>query len=228
MVTWEVAQGGFCLPSCQWKPVRSRQQQHVQALLPGWQSTADSLSHKMKESPDGSGLNCFWGYSFPSPLPTTHRKPNMSCGFGFFFFFQHPLEHKLSGTTGNFSLSFVSSETDLFKWYAGRTLLLKALVLVVFWALEAFLKIVEDGVIPENPHFPWSCLFLHFSKEIPLPHLLWRVLLISMWLKGEEVVWVLGSLPGRALGCLAGSPHGCHCSHPWDQYTSALLLLSQR
>lgn len=67
-------------------------------------------------------------------LPTS--KASMSCcGF---FFFQHPLEHKLLGTTGSFSFSFVSPETDLFKLYAGSTLLLKALVLVVFWALVQF------------------------------------------------------------------------------------------
>lgn len=73
----------------------------------------------------------------------------------------------------------------------------------------AFWKSVEDGVIPKNPCLPWSCFFLRFSKEVSLPGLLWRVLFISMWLKGEEVVWVLSSLPGRALGCLAGSPHDC-------------------
>lgn len=52
----------------------------------------------------------------PSPplfLPPT-SKANMSC-CGVVFFFQYPLEHKLSGTTGSFSLSFVSPETDLFK-----------------------------------------------------------------------------------------------------------------
>lgn len=62
-----------------------------------------------------------------------------------------------------------------------------------------FLKIVEDGVIPKNQGFPWSCFFLHFSKEIPLPGVLWRVLFISMWLKGKEVVWVLSSLLGDHL-----------------------------
>lgn len=67
-------------------------------------------------------------------LPTS--KASMSCcGF---FFFRHPLEHKLLGTTGSFSFSFVSPETDLFKLYAGSTLLLKALVLVVFRALVRF------------------------------------------------------------------------------------------
>lgn len=91
----------------------------------------------MKESPDGSGLKCFWGYAFPAPLPTAHLKSKYVLLWGFFFF-QHPLEHKLLGTTGSFSFSFVSPETDLFKLYAGSTLLLKALVLVVFWALVQF------------------------------------------------------------------------------------------
>lgn len=31
----------------------------------------------------------------------------------------------------------------------------------------AFLKIVEDGVIPKNQGFPWSCFFLHFPKRFP-------------------------------------------------------------
>lgn len=51
--------GRFCILSCWGKPVLSRQHWHLQALLLGWQSTADSLSHEIKESPDGSGLKCF-------------------------------------------------------------------------------------------------------------------------------------------------------------------------
>lgn len=118
----------------------------------------------------------------PSPplFPPPTSKANMfCCGF---FFFQHPFKHKLSGTTGSFSLSFVSPETDLFKWYAGSTLLLQALVLVIFQAsVQLPWKLWKMGLSRRTTVPPEAEFFLHFSKEIPLPDLLRRAALGRTW-----------------------------------------------
>lgn len=173
----------------------------------------------------------FWPQVFLGiflPRPSSYHPPQKQICLIVGSFFQHPLEHKLSGTTGSFSLSFVSPETDLFKWYAGSTLLLKALVLAVFQALvQLSWKLWNLGLSQRIVVSPEAVFFLHFPKEFPFPGLLWRVLFISIWLKGRSC-WSAQLPPGESLGCLAWSPHHCHCSHPWDQYSSVLLLLSQR
>lgn len=169
----------------------------------------------------------------PSPplfLPPTSKANMFCCGVGFF---QHPLQHELSGTTGSFSLSFVSPETDLFKWYAGSTLLLQASVLVIFLGFSTVsLKSVEDEVIPKDCSSPNLRLFCIFPIRLPFPvfweEWCWSHLFISIWLKGEEVVRMLASLLGRVLSCLAGYPCGCRYSHPWDHCTNTLLFLSKR
>lgn len=97
--------------------------------------------------------------SSPLSLPPTSKANMFCCGVGFF---RHPVQHKLSGTAGSFSLSFVSPETDLFKWYAGSTLLLQALVLVVFWTLVQFpWKLWKMGLSPARSPLKliFSCIF---------------------------------------------------------------------
>lgn len=109
---------------------------------------------------------------FP-PHPSSYHPPQkkICLVLGFVLdFFQHPLEYKLSGTTGSFSLSFVSPETDLFKWYAGSTLLLKALVLVVFQALvQLSWKLWKMGLSQRILFSPEAVFFCIFPKRFPFP-----------------------------------------------------------
>lgn len=63
--------GWFSVLSCWGKPVQSSQRRHLRALLPGWQSAADSLSHEIKSW-------WFWPEVFLRrclPHPSSHLPP---------------------------------------------------------------------------------------------------------------------------------------------------------